>query len=177
MQGIGSSLSWQPSQEVAMTLTSTGSHHGIHDLKGHNKENEDVELMSSDSSSSSSSDEWFLLHWVCMCVCVCVWVCVCVSVSVCVCICVCVCELGQSYWEVFCNMVWLNGYWSWQPSKTLSDNILQSGCFLLLFFCVCVVCAHVCLCVCCIHIRVCMCVYGVLVTVIAKDWTIHYYKG
>ncbi|KAK7090968.1 mediator of RNA polymerase II transcription subunit 4-like [Littorina saxatilis] len=57
MQGIGSSLSWQPSQEVAMTLTSTGSHHSIHDLKGHNKENEDVELMSSDSSSSSSSDE------------------------------------------------------------------------------------------------------------------------
>ncbi|PVD18660.1 hypothetical protein C0Q70_21210 [Pomacea canaliculata] len=53
-----SSLSWQPSQEVAMTLTSGGaSHHSVHDLKGHNKENEDVELMSSDSSSSSSSDE------------------------------------------------------------------------------------------------------------------------
>ncbi|XP_076435884.1 mediator of RNA polymerase II transcription subunit 4-like [Babylonia areolata] len=59
MPVMGSSLSWQPSQEVAMTLTSTGSHHGIHDLRGggHNKENEDVELMSSDSSSSSSSDE------------------------------------------------------------------------------------------------------------------------
>lgn len=57
MPVMGSSLSWQPSQEVAMTLTSTGSHHGIHELRGHNKENEDVELMSSDSSSSSSSDE------------------------------------------------------------------------------------------------------------------------
>ncbi|KAL8585561.1 hypothetical protein ACOMHN_046221 [Nucella lapillus] len=58
MPVMGSSLSWQPSQEVAMTLTSTGSHHGIQELRGgHNKENEDVELMSSDSSSSSSSDE------------------------------------------------------------------------------------------------------------------------
>ncbi|KAK6167300.1 mediator of RNA polymerase II transcription subunit 4 [Patella vulgata] len=49
------SLSWQHPPEVS--ITSSISHHAISDFKGHNKENEEIELMSSDSSSSSSSDE------------------------------------------------------------------------------------------------------------------------
>ncbi|XP_064615269.1 mediator of RNA polymerase II transcription subunit 4-like [Liolophura sinensis] len=58
-----SSVSWQPPMEVTHSLTSssTNTHHhqNTHEssLKGHNKENEDVEYMSSESSSSSSSDE------------------------------------------------------------------------------------------------------------------------
>ncbi|KAL3847808.1 hypothetical protein ACJMK2_018700 [Sinanodonta woodiana] len=51
-----SSLSWQSSENTVSHLAS-GSHHLISDMRGHNKENEEVELMSSDSSSSSSSDE------------------------------------------------------------------------------------------------------------------------
>jgi hypothetical protein len=57
MPGMASSLSWQPSQEVPLTVGASGSHHAMHEMKGQNKENEDVELMSSDSSSSSSSEE------------------------------------------------------------------------------------------------------------------------
>ncbi|CAL1541378.1 unnamed protein product [Lymnaea stagnalis] len=53
--GMPPSYSWQPSQESGMSLS---SHHSMTDsLKGHVKEEDDVELMSSDSSSSSSSDE------------------------------------------------------------------------------------------------------------------------
>ncbi|XP_059174999.1 mediator of RNA polymerase II transcription subunit 4-like [Physella acuta] len=54
-QGIPPPYSWQPSQDGSLSLN---SHHTIADsLKGHSKEEDDVELMSSDSSSSSSSDE------------------------------------------------------------------------------------------------------------------------
>ncbi|XP_005106166.1 mediator of RNA polymerase II transcription subunit 4 [Aplysia californica] len=53
-QGLPPPFSWQPSQENPVTLGS----HGLGDsLKGHSKEEDDVELMSTESSSSSSSDE------------------------------------------------------------------------------------------------------------------------
>ncbi|XP_041378231.1 mediator of RNA polymerase II transcription subunit 4-like isoform X2 [Gigantopelta aegis] len=52
-----SSLSWQPSQtqEIPVPLLSSTPQHTVTEMKGHNKENEEVELMSSDSSDSSSS--------------------------------------------------------------------------------------------------------------------------
>ncbi|KAH9490295.1 Mediator of RNA polymerase II transcription subunit 4 [Bulinus truncatus] len=53
--GMPPSYSWQPQQD---NLMSVGPHHSIVDsMRGHVKEEDDVELMSSDSSSSSSSDE------------------------------------------------------------------------------------------------------------------------
>ncbi|KAK3582104.1 hypothetical protein CHS0354_009161 [Potamilus streckersoni] len=52
-----SSLSWQPSSDNTVGHLASGSHHPLSDMRGHNKENEEVELMSTDSSSSSSSDE------------------------------------------------------------------------------------------------------------------------
>lgn len=54
--GSGSqSTTWQHSSDLHHALsTSSGI---LADIKGHNKENEDVGFMSSDSSSSSSSDE------------------------------------------------------------------------------------------------------------------------
>lgn len=54
--GPGSqSTTWQQSSELHHTLSSTSGI--LSEIKGHNKENEDVGFMSSDSSSSSSSDE------------------------------------------------------------------------------------------------------------------------
>ncbi|XP_076435482.1 mediator of RNA polymerase II transcription subunit 4-like [Babylonia areolata] len=53
MPVMGSSLSWQPAQEVAMTLTPMGSHNGLLGLR----KNEDVKVVPSGSSSSSSSEE------------------------------------------------------------------------------------------------------------------------
>ena len=52
-----SSLSWQSSQsqEIPVPLLSSTPQHTVTEMKGHNKENEEVELMSSDSSDSSSS--------------------------------------------------------------------------------------------------------------------------
>lgn len=51
------SFTWQPSSELAQTLNTITNHNSVHiDTKGHNKENDDVEVMSTDSSSSSSSD-------------------------------------------------------------------------------------------------------------------------
>ncbi|OWF40443.1 mediator of RNA polymerase II transcription subunit 4-like [Mizuhopecten yessoensis] len=51
--------SWQPPPELHHSLsTGSGGASGfLTEIKGHNKENEDVGFMSSDSSSSSSSDE------------------------------------------------------------------------------------------------------------------------
>lgn len=49
-------VSWQTPSDMASSMPAP-PHQGLIDFKGHNKENEEVELMSSDSSSSSSSDE------------------------------------------------------------------------------------------------------------------------
>ncbi|KAL4220186.1 Mediator of RNA polymerase II transcription subunit 4 [Mactra antiquata] len=51
------SVTWQNPPDTGSTTAPLHPHHNLIDFKGHNKENEDVELMSSDSSSSSSSDE------------------------------------------------------------------------------------------------------------------------
>jgi len=48
---------WQSSD------VSQNSHHQLTDFKSNIKDNEEVELMSSDSSSSSSSDEWWKKHY------------------------------------------------------------------------------------------------------------------
>ncbi|XP_046325963.1 mediator of RNA polymerase II transcription subunit 4-like [Haliotis cracherodii] len=55
--GASAGLSWQPPQDLPVSLPSSTPQPPSDPLKGHNKENEEVELMSSDSSSSSSSDE------------------------------------------------------------------------------------------------------------------------
>ena len=52
-----STTTWQNTSELHHTLSSSGGTGFLSDIKGHNKENEDVGFMSSDSSSSSSSDE------------------------------------------------------------------------------------------------------------------------
>ena len=55
-----SSLTWQQHSGMDLGATpslTTGQAHPGLDTKSHNKENEDVEIMSSDSSSSSSSDD------------------------------------------------------------------------------------------------------------------------
>ncbi|XP_045201222.1 mediator of RNA polymerase II transcription subunit 4-like [Mercenaria mercenaria] len=49
-------VTWQTPSDMTSSISSH-PHTGLVDFKGHNKENEEVELMSSDSSSSSSSDE------------------------------------------------------------------------------------------------------------------------
>lgn len=52
-----SSFTWQPSADLAASINAAANHNSVHmDTKGHNKENEDIEVMSTDSSSSSSSD-------------------------------------------------------------------------------------------------------------------------
>lgn len=52
------STPWQPPPELPISLNTSGSAHNTSsDSRGNNKENEDVEYMSSDSSSTSSSDE------------------------------------------------------------------------------------------------------------------------
>ncbi len=60
-QPAGSSaMTWQQhgSMEIgASALTQGHSHTGLDPTKTHSKENEDVEIMSSDSSSSSSSED------------------------------------------------------------------------------------------------------------------------
>lgn len=58
-----STMSWQTPDVPASSL-SHHSHQPLTDFKSHAKDNDDVELMSSDSSSSSSSDEWRMcVHW------------------------------------------------------------------------------------------------------------------
>lgn len=52
-----STSSWQPPPELQHSLSTGSGQNLLSDLRGHNKENEDVNFMSSDSSSSSSSDE------------------------------------------------------------------------------------------------------------------------
>ncbi|CAG2065690.1 unnamed protein product [Timema podura] len=47
-------FAWHPSGEIHMSVGGQGS--VAMDTRNHNKENEDVEVMSTDSSSSSSSD-------------------------------------------------------------------------------------------------------------------------
>lgn len=48
---------WQVPPELPQSLNTVPNHNSVHmDTKGHNKENDDVEVMSTDSSSSSSSD-------------------------------------------------------------------------------------------------------------------------
>ncbi|XP_071163192.1 mediator of RNA polymerase II transcription subunit 4-like [Mytilus edulis] len=53
--GSQSTTTWQNTSELHHSLSSTSGI--LSEIKGHNKENEDVGFMSSDSSSSSSSDE------------------------------------------------------------------------------------------------------------------------
>ncbi|XP_064638522.1 mediator of RNA polymerase II transcription subunit 4-like isoform X3 [Lineus longissimus] len=58
--GAASSMSWQHSSHdlnSSIPTSSSGQMSVSMDTKGQNKENEDVEVMSTDSSSSSSSDE------------------------------------------------------------------------------------------------------------------------
>ncbi|XP_067118501.1 mediator of RNA polymerase II transcription subunit 4 isoform X1 [Centruroides vittatus] len=50
-------FSWQPPNDIKANIGAASNHNSVTmDTKGHNKENEDVEVMSTDSSSSSSSD-------------------------------------------------------------------------------------------------------------------------
>ncbi|XP_076350724.1 mediator complex subunit 4 [Tachypleus tridentatus] len=52
-----SSFTWQGATEMKPGLSSTATHNSVNmESKGHSKENEDVEVLSTDSSSSSSSD-------------------------------------------------------------------------------------------------------------------------
>ncbi|GBM30741.1 Mediator of RNA polymerase II transcription subunit 4 [Araneus ventricosus] len=49
-------FTWSASTDLKNSISSTSNHGVGMDAKSHNKENEDVEVMSTDSSSSSSSD-------------------------------------------------------------------------------------------------------------------------
>jgi hypothetical protein len=57
---LSSAMSWQHTPHdlnSSIPTSSSGQMSASMDTKGQNKENEDVEVMSTDSSSSSSSDE------------------------------------------------------------------------------------------------------------------------
>ncbi|KFM59650.1 hypothetical protein X975_12731, partial [Stegodyphus mimosarum] len=49
-------FTWPASSDLKSSMSASSNHGVGMDTKSHNKENEDVEVMSTDSSSSSSSD-------------------------------------------------------------------------------------------------------------------------